>query len=281
VRRWEFVGGKSEKFWEVGLDGTAVTSRYGRIGTNGQTTVKEFDSATKAESYLQRVIAEKEKKGYSEVAESPQSAIPETVQKAPEAPKDEETFELPGSWRRVLHPRHGGIPRPPAAVDKDAVREVAHWVRECAEFFRQILNAPGTDPQLAKEAQAHLDGHETPRGAALIGEMAALKLSTDRSRFADAWMAEHGLVFAARALAELAEVTVEWNPARHRGSAPSIRIRPAGEPLGSPPAVRPARPARLRADGGGAGRLPPHPVRERRRADHPAAGDAAAWLGGR
>src|SRR4051794_21017604 len=45
VRRWEFVGGKSEKFWEVGLDGTAVTSRYGRIGTNGQATVKEFDSA--------------------------------------------------------------------------------------------------------------------------------------------------------------------------------------------------------------------------------------------
>jgi predicted DNA-binding WGR domain protein len=230
VRRWEFVGGKSEKFWEAGLNGTAVTSRYGRIGTNGQTTVKEFDSATAAESYLRRVIAEKEKKGYSEVGGTP--AIPETTQNAPEMAQDEETFALPGSWRRVLHPRHGGIPRPPAAVDKDAVREVAHWLRECAEFFREILPTSGSDAQLVKEAQEHLDGHETPRGAALVAEVAVLKLNVDRSRFADAWVAEHGLAFAAQALAELAEVTVDWRPGRHHASPPRLRFRSPGEPLG-------------------------------------------------
>jgi predicted DNA-binding WGR domain protein len=249
VRRWEFVGGKSEKFWEAGLDGTAVTSRYGRIGTNGQTTVKEFDSATKAESYLQRVIAEKEKKGYSEVAGTPENAITKTAvaEKAEEVPEssqaeDEETFELPDSWRRVLHPRRGGIPRPPAELDKDAARDVKVLIRESVELLRRLLDDPHSDPQLVKEARAHLDGDETPRGAALVGEMVMVKRTTDGSRFADAWVDAHGLVFAARAVAEVAEVTIGWD----RPEAPCLQPRPAGEPLGWRWIWQPAV-ARLRA----------------------------------
>jgi predicted DNA-binding WGR domain protein len=245
VRRWEFVGGKSKKFWEAGLDGTTATIRYGRIGTNGQTTAKEFDNATKAESYLERVIAEKERKGYSEVAESPDSAITETAAAPEPAAKDEDTFELPGAWRHVLHPRHRGISRPPVKADEDAAREVGHWIRECVESFREILDAPGSDPQLVEEARAHLDGDETPRGAALVGAMVTMRLNIDRSRFADAWVEAHDPVFAARAVAELAEL-VEWYPDRIRKTLPSLQPRPAGTPLGWRWAWQPAA-ERLRA----------------------------------
>jgi len=232
VRRWEFVSGKSAKFWAAGRDGTAVTSRYGRIGTDGQTTVKEFDSPAKAESYLRRVIAEKEKKGYSEVTGTVPNTIPETVaEKAPET-RDEETFELPGSWRRVLHPRRGGIPRPPAEVDKDAVRQVAHWIRECDERFRHIFDDPGSDPQLVKLAQAHLDGDETPHGAALIGAMVMTRLNMDRSPFVDAWVDTHDLAFAAQAVAVLAELPIAWKPSWVASGASYLHPQPAPGSLG-------------------------------------------------
>jgi len=40
VRYFEFVEGKSSKFWQIGCHGNQVTVRFGRIGTAGQTQVK-------------------------------------------------------------------------------------------------------------------------------------------------------------------------------------------------------------------------------------------------
>ena len=46
-RHFELVEGKSSKFWEIAPDGTSVTVRFGRIGTNGQTqTLGSFGVAT-------------------------------------------------------------------------------------------------------------------------------------------------------------------------------------------------------------------------------------------
>ncbi|WP_425476140.1 WGR domain-containing protein [Gordonia oleivorans] len=36
MRRYEFTGGSSEKFWEIEQAGTTVTVRYGRLGTAGR-----------------------------------------------------------------------------------------------------------------------------------------------------------------------------------------------------------------------------------------------------
>ena len=47
-RRFELVSGKSSKFWEVSVDGTDVTTRYGRIGTGGQSKTKSFADADAA-----------------------------------------------------------------------------------------------------------------------------------------------------------------------------------------------------------------------------------------
>jgi predicted DNA-binding WGR domain protein len=73
VRYFEFVGTdpgrkieKSEKFWEISVDGSDVTVRFGKIGAQGQTTVKTLDSADAAEAEAAKLIAAKTKKGYEE-----------------------------------------------------------------------------------------------------------------------------------------------------------------------------------------------------------------------
>ncbi|MFO0668903.1 MAG: WGR domain-containing protein [Polyangiaceae bacterium] len=64
--RYEFSEGTSNKFWEITLEGSSFTTRYGKIGTDGQVTLKEFDSADKAQKEYDKLVAEKTKKGYVE-----------------------------------------------------------------------------------------------------------------------------------------------------------------------------------------------------------------------
>jgi uncharacterized protein (TIGR02996 family) len=68
ARYFEFSEGTSNKFWEVFLDGTSVRTRYGKIGTPGQQTIKDFSSKADAQKELDKLVAEKTKKGYAETA---------------------------------------------------------------------------------------------------------------------------------------------------------------------------------------------------------------------
>jgi len=65
-RYFEFVEGTSNKFWEIRLDGTSVRTKYGKIGTGGQQTLKDFDSSEKANKEYDKLVNEKTKKGYEE-----------------------------------------------------------------------------------------------------------------------------------------------------------------------------------------------------------------------
>jgi predicted DNA-binding WGR domain protein len=56
--------GRSDKFWEVSVDGAAVTVRFGRIGTAGQTQVKSLPDAVAACEHVEKLIGEKVGKGY-------------------------------------------------------------------------------------------------------------------------------------------------------------------------------------------------------------------------
>jgi DNA ligase 1 len=67
-RRFEFVGGNSSKFWEIVQRDNRVTVQFGRIGTAGQAETKTFGDANAAHKHVEKKIAEKLKKGYSEVA---------------------------------------------------------------------------------------------------------------------------------------------------------------------------------------------------------------------
>ncbi len=67
-RYFEFVGGSSAKFWECGVSGNEVTVRFGRIGTEGQTQVKDLPDADAAARHAEKLIASKTAKGYCETA---------------------------------------------------------------------------------------------------------------------------------------------------------------------------------------------------------------------
>src|SRR5262249_56906863 len=50
-RYFELVEGNSSKFWEISLDGTDVTVRFGRIGSDGQTKTKSFSDEAAARKH--------------------------------------------------------------------------------------------------------------------------------------------------------------------------------------------------------------------------------------
>jgi predicted DNA-binding WGR domain protein len=66
TRHFEFSEGTSNKFWEITLSGTDVKTRYGKIGTTGQQTLKELGTTAAAQKEYDKLIAEKTKKGYVE-----------------------------------------------------------------------------------------------------------------------------------------------------------------------------------------------------------------------
>src|SRR5262245_59428450 len=55
-RRFEFVAGTSDKFWEVTHAGSQVEVRYGRNGTEGQSAVKSFPDKDGAAKHVEKLI---------------------------------------------------------------------------------------------------------------------------------------------------------------------------------------------------------------------------------
>ena len=76
VRRFEYVGGTSSKFWEISRLGSEVTVAFGRIGTNGQRQVKDLGSEAAAIVHVDKLVAEKVGKGYVESKDASEAAIP-------------------------------------------------------------------------------------------------------------------------------------------------------------------------------------------------------------
>jgi predicted DNA-binding WGR domain protein len=68
LRRFEFSEGNSHKFWEVSARGAEVTVRFGRIGAEGQAQVKSFADAAAAARHVEKMVREKQGKGYREIA---------------------------------------------------------------------------------------------------------------------------------------------------------------------------------------------------------------------
>ena len=65
-RYFEFIGGSSFKFWAISRSGCEVTTRWGRIGSNGQSKTKSFADEAAATKAADRLIAEKTGEGYVE-----------------------------------------------------------------------------------------------------------------------------------------------------------------------------------------------------------------------
>lgn len=65
-RRFEFVDGKSSKFWEVSQSGSELTTKWGRIGTAGQSKTKTLDDEAAAARQAAKLVEEKTDEGYVE-----------------------------------------------------------------------------------------------------------------------------------------------------------------------------------------------------------------------
>lgn len=65
-RYFEFVQGTSSKFWEVSQIGNAMTTRWGRIGSSGQSKTKTFVEEQMAAQAIAKLIEEKVGEGYTE-----------------------------------------------------------------------------------------------------------------------------------------------------------------------------------------------------------------------
>jgi predicted DNA-binding WGR domain protein len=66
--------GKSNKFYEMILSGTEVTTRYGAGGAPGVSATKAFNNTAEAQKFIDKTLAEKKKKGYDEVSSSAPAA---------------------------------------------------------------------------------------------------------------------------------------------------------------------------------------------------------------
>jgi predicted DNA-binding WGR domain protein len=60
----EFEEGTSSKFWRARVEGKTLYVNYGKIGSNGQTQVKDFANTAGAQTEYDKLVREKRKKGY-------------------------------------------------------------------------------------------------------------------------------------------------------------------------------------------------------------------------
>lgn len=230
--RLEFVGDGSAKFWEGELDGCAVTVRWGRIDTAGQSQLKEFSTPEAAQAHLDKVAADKVRKGYQEAGTeiAPVVAAAPVALDEPAATPDENTFIPPSALGRAVYARRGEV-RSRRTRIRGAAETIRELLKEQQPRVTFMLSHLGKDATAAYSA--YVDGEPDPLGgAAVLASLAGCQYYIDETKIAlvaDAWLAEHGVVFATSALVETARL--RWDRDAMGWPQPSVeaagRVRSA------------------------------------------------------
>ena len=145
MARYEFSDGKSNKFWEIKIEGAVLTVTFGRIGTAGTSSTKVLPSPGGAKMEHDKLVAEKTKKGYKLVAAPVQAAA--VTQGGPSladleariiaCPDDEEAWKEYGEALKAAGDPRGeavlltiGAPKgkPPAALKKITDAHSKKWL---------------------------------------------------------------------------------------------------------------------------------------------------------
>lgn len=66
----QVVDGGSKKFWRGRVEGGTLYVNFGRIGTGGQTQVKDLGTEAKARAELDKVASSKRRKGYADAGDA-------------------------------------------------------------------------------------------------------------------------------------------------------------------------------------------------------------------
>jgi predicted DNA-binding WGR domain protein len=66
LRSFVYTDDKSNKFWNIEVNGAGFTVTFGKVGSAGQSSEKSFDDEDACSIAANKLIAEKTKKGYVE-----------------------------------------------------------------------------------------------------------------------------------------------------------------------------------------------------------------------
>ncbi|MCP2164020.1 DUF4132 domain-containing protein [Goodfellowiella coeruleoviolacea] len=157
---------------------------------------------------------------------------------------DEDRFVLPQTLVDRVHPRRGGRVEPSVVLDPDAANQLREQINAVRAGVDEIVAHPDTDEVVAAAARGYLDHVDStstavdgvpPLGAAAV-LLAAVRATRSTHRdalrsFVDAWIVEHGVVFAARAVVDLATLSTgsgkhmyRWTSIEHLGLSEFARV---------------------------------------------------------
>lgn len=161
MRRFEYARGESSRYWQVSVDGAAVTIEWGAIGAErlGSSRRRVWASAQVAREEAERLIADRVERGWMEIGASP--AGPEEIDLNAYSGLEDLVELYPSMDARVAVGASARlrVTPAPAPVDEDdaplAALEahraecrsiVEHWVESRAPVPRRLLAAVWRDP---------------------------------------------------------------------------------------------------------------------------------------
>jgi uncharacterized protein (TIGR02996 family) len=190
MRTFTFSDGKSNKFWNIDLQGNAFTVTFGRAGTAGQTQTKQFADEARARKAHDKLVAEKLAKGY--------------VEKAPAA--------APSPTRRALEEALAENPDDLAAHSAyaDCLQEQGDPRGEFIQV-QLALEDPERSPAQRKELQKREQALLKEHGPEWLGDLAR-------------WPKEARLQFARGQLDAVEVASLSLDFARALARAPQARL---------------------------------------------------------
>ena len=151
TERYELSEGTSNKFWEITLTDKSFTTTYGKIGANGQTTIKSFKSSADAKKEYDKIVGEKVKKGYQKIGGK--TSAPKIAKKGKAAPVADDDG---GGKRDARNPElEKAIVANPS--DREAYTVLADWLQEQGDPRGELISL-----QLGykdKQAKALIEKH--------------------------------------------------------------------------------------------------------------------------
>ncbi|HJN72982.1 MAG TPA: right-handed parallel beta-helix repeat-containing protein [Myxococcota bacterium] len=118
----EYHEGSSHKFWEVQVDGSDVTTRWGRVGTKGQSKTKPHPDPESARRDAEKQAKKKLTKGYVEIPSADAPPAPSPVSLPPPASPDGEPWHRVVSW--LAHHARAMFDGLPSGADDAAISEL-------------------------------------------------------------------------------------------------------------------------------------------------------------
>lgn len=163
----EFAEGTSSKFWRARVEDATLYVNYGKIGSAGQTQVKDFGTNDLATKEYDKLVREKRKKGYVDAGTSggPADDDEDDVNDDVED-DDEDDDDAPAP------PKRAAVPNPPPAAAANAPaarppgsirlvletgnRKVETWIAVVGGNVRMDSTETYSSPDAAKKAHDRL-----------------------------------------------------------------------------------------------------------------------------